>query len=146
MRILVLLVSLLFAGPTLAQTADDVSGAINSIFGDAREFERAFVVIQAAAVEGDAATVASYVAYPITTNTGGNEITAENEQQFIDHYDTIMTEDVHHAIVSQAYENLFVNADGVMFGDGELWLNGICQDDACTGFDVRIITIQSTGE
>ncbi len=33
-----------------------------------------------------------------------------------------------------------------MFGNGQVWLNGICEDDACNEFDVRIITIQSTDE
>ncbi|MCL6262681.1 hypothetical protein [Craterilacuibacter sp. RT1T] len=26
---------------------------------------------------------------------------------------------------------LFENADGVMFGDGELWAHGVCEDRAC---------------
>ena len=37
-------------------------------------------------------------------------------------------------------------ADGVMFGNGEVWLNGICKDDACADFDVKIVTIQSTAD
>jgi hypothetical protein len=63
---------------------------------------------------------------------------------FVEHYDGIVTEEVKAAVVGQEYEDLFVSADGVMFGDGQMWLNGICKDDACAEFDVRIITIQNT--
>ena len=48
------------------------------------------------------------------------------------------------AVTGQTYENLFVNAEGVMFGNGQVWMGGVCTDDACSDFEVRIIAIQST--
>lgn len=147
MRVLLVALSLLLAVPAYAQTADDVSAAINANFGDAREFERAFVSIQGAVAEGDAASVASWVAYPITvTDENGDKLTLEDESQFVEHYDEFMTDEIVDAVAQQDYAALFVNSEGVMFGDGQMWISGVCPTEACEGFDVKIITIQSTAE
>jgi hypothetical protein len=145
-RALFLACSLLLATPALAATADDVSAAINQIFGDSREFERAFAGIQGAVVDHDPEFFASFVAYPITVMVDGEEMTIEDSETFVENYDAIMTDDIVEAVSNQAYEDLFVNDEGVMFGDGQLWINGVCFDDQCSGFDVKIVTIQSTSE
>jgi hypothetical protein len=147
MRLLFAVLSLALATPALAQTADDVSAAIEMNFGDAQYFEMAFVSIQGAVAERDAAYLASWVAYPITINPGGGDaFVVETPEDFVARYDDIVTDEIYQAVTGQAYENLFVNSEGVMFGDGQLWIAGICQDDACSGFDIKIITIQSTAE
>jgi hypothetical protein len=35
-----------------------------------------------------------------------------------------------------------VSAKGVMLGSGEVWLNGVCRDPACTAPEVKVIAIQ----
>ncbi len=35
-----------------------------------------------------------------------------------------------------------VNDQGVMLGQGEMWINGVCLDTACKRVDVKIVTIQ----
>jgi hypothetical protein len=146
MRILLIALSLLFAVPASAQTVADVNATIDSVLGDHAAYEEAIGAIKFAIAEGDAAGVATWVSYPITVSVGGEDVVLENEEQFVDRYDGFMTDDIVEAVATQDYENLFVNADGVMFGNGQLWLNGICKDTACTAFDVRIITIQSTAD
>ena len=39
----------------------------------------------------------------------------------IDHYESMMTDEIRSAILEQQYKDLFVNAEGVMFGNGQLW-------------------------
>jgi hypothetical protein len=148
MRALIAALCLLFATPAaLAQTADEVSGRINMLFGDAQYFEMAFVAIQGAVTDGDAEYLASWVAYPITINPGTDEEwTVETPEDFVASYGDIMTDEIYQAVTGQAYENLFVNDQGVMFGNGQLWMTAICQDDTCAGFDVKIVTIQTTAQ
>jgi ABC-type Co2+ transport system permease subunit len=146
MRVLLLVVSLLLAAPAFAQSADDVNAAIDNVLGDHAAYEEAIDAIQFAIAEGDAAGVAAWVAYPITVAAAGEPLVLEDEAQFVEHYDDFMTDDIVEAVATQAYEELFVNSEGVMFGNGQVWINGICRDDACAAFDVRIITIQSTAE
>lgn len=146
MRVLVVFLSVLLSLPALAQSADDVNAAIDSNFGDHAAFEAAIQSIQFAIAEGDAAGVAAWVAYPITINPTGDALVIENEAEFVQHYGDFMTDEIVNAVATQEYGDLFVNAEGVMFGNGQLWVSGVCRDDACAQSDVRIITIQSTAE
>lgn len=134
------------ANPVFAQTVADVNTSIETVLGDSAKYGEAFKAIQAAVGAGDAAVVADWVSYPITVREGGDEITVEGPEDFIAQYDQIITDAISQVVVSQKYQDLFVNADGVMFGNGEVWLSGICKDDACSDFDVKIVTIQSTAD
>ena len=134
----------LIAAPALAQTDEDVTAAINANFGDAAPFVEAFDAIQAAVEAGDAETFASWISYPFRVTVDGEAYVFEGEDGVIDHYESMMTDEIKTAILDQQYKNLFVNAEGVMFGDGQLWLSAICQNEPCDIFDVRIITVQST--
>ncbi|RKH86601.1 hypothetical protein D7X99_02875 [Corallococcus sp. AB032C] len=91
----------------------------------------------------DAKAVAALVAYPFTANVGGRKVKLPDAAAFVRHYDVIVTPAIANVITRQRYVDLFVNADGVMFGQGEAWLNGICKDAGCKDFDVRVIAIQS---
>ena len=134
------------ASPVFAQTVADVNASIETVLGDSAKYGEAFEAIQAAVGAGEAAVVADWVSYPITVREGGDEVIIEGPEDFIAQYDQIITDAISQAVVSQKYEDLFVNADGVMFGNGEVWLNGICKDDTCADFDVKIVTIQSTAD
>ena len=59
-------------------------------------------------------------------------------------YDKIVTPAIANAITQQKYSELMVNYKGVMFGNGEAWVNGICRDDACKNVDVRVVALQPT--
>jgi hypothetical protein len=136
---------LAFPVPLAAQTIEEVNGRIDVVLGDHTAFAEAFDAVQAAVNEGDAEAFAEWVAYPITVAaTGdGEEITLETPDDVIAHYDAFITDEIIEAVSTQLYEELFVNAEGIMFGNGELWLSGVCADDACAEFEVKIITIQS---
>jgi hypothetical protein len=137
------LIPLLLAVPAVAQTADEVNGRIEMVLGDHTKFEAAFAAVQAAVADEDADALAALVSYPITIRSGPEELTIDDVEAFAQHYEEIMTEEIATAITEQTYEGLFVNSDGVMFGTGQVWLSGVCADDACSDFDVRIIAIQS---
>ena len=72
----------------------------------------------------------------------GKETVVKSAKAFAEHYDGIMTAAITKAVVNQKYDDLFVNDQGVMFGDGQVWVNGICHDNACKNFDVKVIAIQ----
>jgi len=132
------------AAPVLAQTDEDVTAAITANFGDAAPFVDAYDTIQAAVADGDAETFAGWISYPFRVTVDGEAYVFEAEDGVIEHYESMMTDEIKTAIVEQQYKDLFVNAEGVMFGNGQLWLTAICQNEPCDIFDVRIITVQST--
>lgn len=142
--LIVVTLSALMAVPVAAQSVDEVNAGIDMLLGEHAAYEEAFEAIQAAVASDDAVAVAEWIAYPFNVTVDGDARTIEGPDGFIEHHAAIVTEEVKAAIVDQAYEDLFVSAEGVMFGDGQLWLNGICIDEACSDFEVKIVTIQAT--
>ena len=47
-------------------------------------------------------------------------------------YAQVFTPAITTAVTAQWYDELFVNAQGVMFGSGQVWLNGVCLNRDCS--------------
>lgn len=129
--------------PAIAQSDADVDASIDDALGDHTAYRAAFDAIQQAVTEGDKAAFAAWVSYPITVTADGEEMKLSDAVQFEEHYDSILTDEIKDVITSQEWGALFVNYQGLMFGDGQVWLNGVCKNDDCAEFDVKIVTIQS---
>jgi hypothetical protein len=56
-------------------------------------------------------------------------------------YSAIFDQTVVDAIAAQQFETLFVNTRGVMIGNGEVWLSGVCQDRSCQNQSVTIVAV-----
>lgn len=130
------------AGP--AATAEtgaegDVHARIDAVLGDSAQYEKVFNAFKAAVVGGDRAAVVEEVRFPLNI-AGGRKITGPGE--FQRNYEKIITPAVVKAMSAQDFNAVFVNQQGVMIGDGQVWLNGQCLDQACTRTEVKVITIQ----
>jgi len=146
MKIRAIIVSLLgmFFGLSVALAADaDVNKSIDTVLGDHTKYETVINAVQKAVKAHDAAGFAALVSYPIKVTVGTKKQTIKTAKNFAKSYDKIMTPKITAAVVNQKYADLLVNQQGVAFGSGELWINGICKDTACKNFDVKIVTIQS---
>lgn len=120
-----------------------VDQRIESLLGDAPDYKELFYAFKVALEEGKSDIVVSLVNYPITVNIDGEEATYASEQELLDDYDTVFTETIVEAVSNQEYGDLFVNSEGVMIGNGEVWISGICEDSACNSAPPRIAVIQS---
>ena len=129
------------AAPT-KEHGTDVAATIDSLHGDHVPFRAAFDALQRAVAAHDAAAVAALVRFPIEVNLGRAPVTNASPGQFIAQYDRIVTPAIAAVVARQSWDALFVNAQGVMLGDGEVWLGGECADKDCTSMRVRVITIQ----
>ena len=133
--------------PTLqaAQTnLADLNKSIDLSVGDHVKVQQLLTQLQQAVAKHNAPAVASLVHYPIKVNPGKKPFTVKNEKAFIKDYDDIITHDIQDAIFKQKYENLFVNSQGAMIGDGEVWITSFCRDKSCKQSDIKIGTIQDT--
>ncbi len=145
---------LLIAGallsPTLlaAQAAPSATAALDKSIdlsvGDHVKVHQILTQLQQAVAKHNAPAVAALVHYPIKVNPGKKPFTIKNEKAFIKDYDRIITADIQDAILKQKYEALFVNSQGAMIGDGEVWITGFCRDKSCKQSDIKIGTIQDT--
>jgi len=127
--------------------ADDpsaVNQAIDEALGDHVRYEAVIRQLQQAVAANDAAAVAALVDYPFATVRDGQPLKIADAEAFVRDYDRIMTPPIAEAIKRQRYSELMVNYKGVMFGNGEAWVNGICRDDACKNVDVRVVALLPT--
>ncbi|KOQ65069.1 MULTISPECIES: hypothetical protein [Stenotrophomonas] len=127
------------AAPAAEAPAEDARARIESLLGDAAQFEKVFNAFKTAVVGGDRAAVVEQVRFPLNISDG-KKITGPGE--FQRNYEKIITPAVVKAVSEQDFGKVFVNQQGVMIGDGQVWLNGTCLDKACTQTEVKVITIQ----
>jgi hypothetical protein len=122
----------------------DLNKSIDMLVGDHVKVQRLLTDLQQAVASHNAAGVAALVHYPIKVNPGKRPFIVKTPKAFIADYDRIITLDISEAILKQRYDALFVNSQGVMLGEGEVWITGFCLDKGCTKSDIKIGTIQNT--
>ena len=142
---------ILFSGTILlpilgvAQTPTaDLDKSIDLSVGSHVKVQQLLFNLQQAVAQHNTAAVAALVHYPIKVNPGKHPLTIKSPKAFAKDYDRIITHDISDVILKQKYDALFVNSQGVMLGDGEVWITGFCQDKNCKNSDVKIGTIQDT--
>lgn len=102
---------------SLAAQMKNVAG-----ISDPATFVQGFKQLKMDVAEGNKTKVAAFVLYPMNISIAGKKQTIANAQAFVQNYDAIMTHQVRSAIITQQVNQLFVNAEGVMVGNGEVWL------------------------
>lgn len=130
------------AAPPTGADAAAVNQRIDQLLGDHAKYEPVILALQKAVAAKDAAAVAALVAYPLKVKLAGKPATMRDAEDFVAHYGAIVTPAMARAISGQAYGTLFVNDQGVMFGHGEAWINGICRDSACKQVEVKVVALQ----
>ncbi|MET0893669.1 MAG: hypothetical protein ABWY01_08895 [Pseudoxanthomonas sp.] len=123
-----------------------VNAAIDKVLGDHGKYQAVIEAYQKAVASGDKAGVAALVRYPLEVTIEGSRTTIRDASAFAQQYDRIITPAIARAVTTQKYAELLVNQKGVMFGNGETWINGICKPGSadCSDFEVRIIAIQAS--
>ena len=135
-------------GSVVAPPADDdaaVNASIDKVLGDHARYQRVIKAYQKAVGDGDKAAVAALVDYPIKVDIDGSKTTVRDAAAFMRDYDKIITPAIAGAIEAQKYSELMVNGQGVMFGSGETWINGVCKKGRadCSEFEVKVVAIQA---
>jgi hypothetical protein len=143
LKALALAAALFAATPVFAQSVDEVNQRIDDILGPHEIYQTAIETIQKGLAEHDVVAIAGYIPFgePIFVN-GGEEVIAD-EDDLAARFDELFNARVVSAVTEQTYETLFVKDDGIMFGQGELWITGVCLDDTCADVFVNISAINN---
>lgn len=100
-----------------------------------------FDALQRAVRAEDREAIADLVALPL--RIGSTRV--RTSDQLLRELDRVWTPAVQRAVLTQRFDRLFVNAQGVMVADGVLWLGGVCRSGAtrCEGAErqVRIVAV-----
>jgi len=124
-----------------------INASIDSALGDHDKYETVINAYQKAVAEGDPMAVATLVDYPFEATLDGKKTAIKDRADFVKNYDQIITPAIAGVVKAQKYSELMVNSQGVMFGSGETWINGICKKGSadCSEFEAKVVTIQSGG-
>ena len=83
---------------------------------------------------GDRQKIASVIRYPFYLYNNGEVVkTYQDETAILADFDSLFSPGVRSAILSARYENLFINYQGVMVGNGDIWFDGWAADNQFGG-------------
>lgn len=130
--------------PTILSAQEDIRQRFDALFGEHEIYETFFYEIKETVLNGDSHKLSIMNSYPLNVFTKKGEITVNNKDEFIKHYDTIVTPNIVNAVRDQSFENLLSNYQGIMIGDGQIWFSGICvgkiPSNECDNVEVKILT------
>lgn len=133
--ILILIAFLIIPVSITAQQAGKYSNA--GIDNDA-SVETFFLVLQESVSKDARDKVADMINYPLRVNSGGHIEVIQKKSTFLKRYESVFTSQVKEALGKQNVSGLFVNSQGVMIGNGEIWFNKIFGSN-----NIRIIAINN---
>ena len=135
--------ALITVTPAFSQSVDEVNARIDAVLGPHEIYGTAIQAIQEALVNYEIEGIAGYIPFGEAIKVNGEDVVIADEADLAARFDELFNEKVVNAVTDQQYDTLFVSQDGIMFGDGELWISGICDDEACEFPFVNIIAINN---
>jgi hypothetical protein len=90
---------------------------------DAAEAEKFFRDLQEAVAKDDHGRVAAMIHYPITVRISGRKVKVQKSGDLLKQYTLVLNRRVKQAVAQQKVDDLFVNWQGVMIGNGAIWFN-----------------------
>ncbi len=123
--IFILLAAELFAGPANAASRLGESCDLSVLgVGDTTDFYRFDNTLREAVTARDAAALAPLVDYPVRLNyKDGGHVEVHDAAALRERYAGGLWPVLQDAVIGQQPGELFCNADGVMYGDGTVWVN-----------------------
>jgi hypothetical protein len=126
-----------------AQSDEEVYNRIESLHGNAGDLSEPLLSLVEAMGNSDAATIAGLAEYPLRVAANGESYEIQSADDFIENFDTLVTQDTRDAVASQTYGQLFVNSDGVMLADGAVWMSNVCDNGDCSSSHWAVIAINN---
>ena len=129
--------------PAGSNNVEDVDAAIEQLLGDHVAYQDVFARLQHLVGTADKAGAAALINYPIEVSMDGKKQRIKNPDEFVAAWDKIITPEISRVITSQRYQDLFVNSEWLMLGKGQVWINGVCSNTACSKTKIGVTVIQS---
>ncbi len=109
-----------------------------------REVEGFLDSLKAAVANDDRQAVAVMVRYPIRVQLDGSGTMVASADDFVRRYPDIMTDHVRGSVLAQEVAELFVNWQGVMVGQGEVWFSAVYDDPRDDdAYELKVIAINN---
>ncbi len=132
----IILLTILFINPILIaddqsndlriSTSDNNSSGCNLAvagFDTKEQFLSFFEKLKKAASQKDKKALSELMHYPLNTFAKNYPKSIKNKKIFIKDFDKVMSTKLLDLIQNQEVEKIFCKSDGVMLGNGEVWIN-----------------------
>ncbi|RXR06614.1 hypothetical protein [Pseudoxanthomonas composti] len=125
--------------------AREMDARVERVLGEAPAYRAMVASLKRAVAAEDAAAVAAMVHYPLQARIGGTRIEVKDAAQFQAQYAQLMVPEITRAIAGQDYDAALVNQQGIMLGDGQVWISGVCAREDCSDHPApQVVTLQTT--
>lgn len=129
---------------TLTDKTRFVDERIQSVaVSDPADVRNFMTSLRTAVLANDANAIAKMIHWPLRYVKRGKPTLARNPIEFRKNFTIIFSEKVKLAILNQRYEDLFVNTDGIMYGDGQVWLHPFYENGRSGVTILRIETVNN---
>ena len=136
LRVILVLLIALFAGASGPAPANNPYAAAG--ISDPAHVTQFLARMKQAITADDHAAIAAMVKYPLTVySSAGRPATYRNAAALSANYTRVFTPEVKAAIAAAKPDDLFARDQGVMIGNGEIWMKQI-------GGSMKIITVNHT--
>jgi hypothetical protein len=112
-------------GLVISEPNDEGSGCDLHILNgnmDKEAFIRFYYAFKRAVAKGDRKAIAGMVSYPLTVSRKKGQIRLKRPSDLVAHYHEVFAGSVLRAISQQKISRLFCRDQGIMFGNGEIWI------------------------
>jgi hypothetical protein len=128
-------------GAQMPPLSPETAGRYADLGYDPQQVYAVFAGVQAAFRARDVAKLSELISFPMLLKTPDASVRVQSARELGRYKDKIFSDDLRAVVSAQEFETLFLSSDGMMFGDGQIWLQAQCPDQACTTSMVRIVTI-----
>ncbi len=102
----------------------DFGHRYSDFYGTDDDVEKFMKYVKTSILNGDKEWIANHINYPLKTTVFKDKaISIKNKKQLIDNFDQIFHQEFKVKIKSLCVCNMFINYQGVMLGDGQIWIN-----------------------
>ena len=101
-----------------------------------------YPTLRSAILNGDKEFIANLIYYPVNPSIAGEKVEINTREEFLSNYDVIITERILTGAENTLAEDLFVNWQGAMIGQGALWFNVFVFPGECN-YEFRITAINN---
>ena len=107
-----------------------------------QEAETFLLILKTRVISGDDIGIAEMVHYPIEVS-GNGKMSLTNADEFVQNYDSIFNEKVMAVLTDTEDASLILLPDGILVGNGEIWINLYCVDLTCSETQFLITQINN---
>gem|GEM_PF-3189208 len=111
----------------------------NSGFDSTKELSLFIQELQSDVSQGNKKLVASKVSYPLTVHLSETTLSIETPDDFVKHYENIITENIKRIILNQNINNLGRFSEGIRLEHGEIWISSV-KNNSSDKYKIKVVT------